>query len=223
MTEKAEEKVLITISRQMGSGGAYLGRRVANRLGFRYVDRDILKEATAHLGESEENIAFREEKVSGFVEKLLQGFIYGSPETAYIPPSIRPVYDMDLFNAEARIIENIAGRHDAVIVGRAGFHVLRNRRGLASIFLHAPEDFRLKRVAEGYHIASPGEASVLIRQSDDQRSRFIKKVAGVDWTDARCYRLCINTAAAGLAAAEDMIVRLAEEVRKGLGGQPELT
>jgi Cytidylate kinase-like family len=108
MTERMKENVVITISRQMGSGGAYLGQRVANRLGFRYVDRDILKRATGYLRESEENLAFREERVSGFLENLLKGFIYGSPETAYVPPSIRPVYDVELFNTEAGIIESIA-------------------------------------------------------------------------------------------------------------------
>ncbi|MEJ2684502.1 MAG: cytidylate kinase-like family protein [Candidatus Sulfobium sp.] len=218
MEEPIKENVLITISRQMGSGGAYLGRRVANRLGFRYVDRDILKEATQYLGENEENITFREERVSGFLENLLKGFIYGSPETAYVPPSIRPVYDIDLYNAEARIIAGIADRDNAVIVGRAGFHVLEGRRGLASVFLHAPEDFRLRRVTEGYHMSIPEDAAALIRQSDVQRRRFIKTVAGVEWTDARCYHLSINTGAAGLAAAEDMILQLAEKVRNSMDG-----
>lgn len=200
----------------MGSGGAYLGRRVANRLGFKYVDRDILKRATEYLGESEENITFREERVSGFLENLLKGFIYGSPETAYVPPSIRPVYDVDLYKAEAGIIAGIADRDNAVIVGRAGFHVLEDRIGLASVFLHAPEDFRIRRVTEGYGISVQEEAVALVRQSDLQRRRFIKAVAGVEWTDARCYHLCINTGAAGLATAEDMIVELAEKVRSSL-------
>jgi cytidylate kinase len=216
MTERMKENVVITISRQMGSGGAYLGQRVANRLGFRYVDRDILKRATGYLRESEENLAFREERVSGFLENLLKGFIYGSPETAYVPPSIRPVYDVELFNTEAGIIESIAEQHNAVIVGRAGFHVLKDHPGLVSVFLHAPEDFRLRRVSQAYNLSSPDEAATLIMQSDTQRRRFIKTIAGVDWTDARCYDLCINTGAAGLAAAEEMIVELAEKVRNSL-------
>lgn len=213
MKERPGQNVLITISRQIGSGGSYLGRRVANRLGFRYVDSDILKQATQYLGESEEDISFREERVSGFLEGLLKGFIYGSPEIAYMPPSIRPVYDAELFNAEARIISGIADRHNAVIVGRAAFHVLKDRRGLASIFLHASEDFRLRRVREAYHISTRHEAQMLIRQSDSRRRRFIKTVAGVDWTDAKCYHLCINTGATGLAVAEDMVAKLAEKVR----------
>ncbi|MEJ2695914.1 MAG: cytidylate kinase-like family protein [Candidatus Sulfobium sp.] len=216
MRKGSKDNVLITISRQMGSGGAYLGQRVASRLGFRYVDRDILKRATEHLDESEENLAFREERVSGFLESLLKGFIYGSPETPYLPPSIRPVYDADLFNAEAGIIAGIADRHDAVIVGRAGFHILRGRPGLVSIFLHAAEEFRRDRVAEAYHMSAPDEAAALIRQSDFQRRRFIKNVAGVEWTDAQCYHLCVNTGTAGLATAEDMIVELAEKVRSTL-------
>ncbi len=217
MKEQTKENILITISRQMGSGGSYLGRRVADRLGFRYVDRDILQQATKYLGESAEDMAFREERVSGFLENLLKGFIYGSPETAYMPPSIRPVYDVELFNAEAGIIKSIADKHNAVIVGRAGFQVLKGRPLLVSVFLHAPEDFRLRRVTEAYNLSSPAEAAALIRQSDTQRKRFIKTIAGVDWTDARCYHLCINTGAAGLSVAEEMIVELAEKARNTLG------
>jgi len=218
MSAPGEEKVLITISRQMGSGGSYIGRRVADRLGFRYMDRDILKEATEHLGESEEDLSFREEKVSGFLENLLKGFFFGSPEAAYIPPSIRPVYDDDLFRVESAIIGKVADRHDCVIVGRAGFQVLKARPGLASIFLHAPEDFRIGRVKEGYNLATRDEAADLIRRSDEQRRRFLERVAGVDWTDARCYHLCINTGVTGLPSAEDMVVELAEEIANRIGG-----
>lgn len=218
MEEQAGKNVLITISRQMGSGGAYLGRRVAKRLGFRYVDRDILKQAAEVLGEKEEDVASSDERASGFLEKLMKGFIFGSPEVAYVPPTARPIYDADLFKAQADIISGIADRHDAVIVGRAGFQVLKDRPGLASIFLHASEEFRRRRVMEGYSISSPEEAETLIRQSDSQRRRFTKTIAGVDWTDARCYHLCIDTGAAGLAAAEEMIVELAEGIGKNLRG-----
>lgn len=218
MSEQREDRVLITISRQMGSGGSYIGRRVADRLGFRYMDRDILKEATEHLGESEEALSFREEKVSGLLENLLQGFFFGSPEAAYIPPSIRPVYNDDLFRVESAIIRNVADRHDSVIVGRAGFHVLRTRPGLASVFLHAPEDFRIDRVKEGYNLTTRDEAANLIRRSDDQRRRFVEKVARVDWTDALCYHLCINTGMTGLQAAEDMVMDLAEEIANRIAG-----
>ncbi len=209
--------ILITVSRQLGSGGAYIAQKVAKRLGFRYVDRDVLSRATEYLGSDEESLAFREERVSGFLEDLLRGFIYGAPESAYVPPPVRPIYDVELFRTEAAVINRIADKYDAVIVGRAGFHVLKGRPGLVNVFLHAPEKSRMERVMEIYHIADPKEASGIVNESDEKRRRFIETVAGVNWTDARCYHLSLDTAFSGLAASEDMILKLVDTMRSASG------
>ncbi|MCL5022599.1 MAG: cytidylate kinase-like family protein [Nitrospirae bacterium] len=209
------QRLLITISRQMGSGGSYIGQRLSRRLGIKYVDRDILRRTTEYLGEDEKHLEFREERVSGVLENLLRGFIHGSPEAAYVPPAIRPVYDPELFKTEARVIQKIAAAHDSVIVGRAGFHVLRGRSGLISIFLHAPEEFRITRVLETYDISDRSEAAVLVRESDKERRRFIQAVSGMEWTDSLCSHLCVDTAFAGFDAAEEIILKLVEKVRGG--------
>ena len=210
-----DQRLLIAISRQMGSGGSYIGQRLSSRLGIKYVDRDILRRTTEYLGEDEKQLEFREERVSGVLENLLKGFIHGSPEAAYMPPLIRPVYDPELFKTEARVIQKIADAHDSVIVGRAGFHVLRKRPGLISVFLHAPEEIRIKRVMELYHISGLSEAAELIRESDKERKRFIKVVSGMDWTDSLCSHLCIDTAFTGFDAAEEIILKLVEKVKGG--------
>jgi cytidylate kinase len=217
MSGQDAKTILISISRQLGSGGAAVARQLAKRLGFRYVDREVLSRATEYLGSEEENLAFREERVSGFMEDLLRGYIYGTPESAYIPPPVRPVYDIELFRTEAAIIRRIADAHDAVIVGRAGFHVLRDRPGLIKVFLHAPEASRIERIMKTCNIAAPREAVDLIRESDSSRRKFVETVAGVEWTDARCYHLCIDTASSGLSGAENMIMSLTETTRNRLG------
>jgi cytidylate kinase len=217
MSTRDAHNILIAVSRQLGSGGAYVAQQVAKQLGFRYVDREILSRATEYLGSEEESLAFREERVSGFIEDLLRGYIYGTPESAYIPPPIRPVYDIELFRTEAGIINRIADKYDAVIVGRAAFHVLKDRPGLVKVFLHAPGKSRIRRIMQIYHIADAGEAAGIMSDSDSRRSRFIETVAGVDWTDARSYHLSVDTAFSGLAGTIDMILKLAETVRKTLG------
>ncbi|MDA8106131.1 MAG: cytidylate kinase-like family protein [Nitrospiraceae bacterium] len=210
---EGNQRLLITISRQMGSGGSYIGQRLSKRLGIKYVDRDILRRTMEYLGEDEKQLEFREERVSGLLENFLRGFIHGSPEAAYLPPPIRPVYDPELFKTEALVIQKIAGEHDSVIVGRAAFHVLRGRSGLISVFLHAPEEFRIKRLMELYRISGRSEAAELVRESDKERGRFIKTVSGMDWNNSLCYHLCIDTAFAGLDAAEEIITTLVEKVR----------
>ncbi len=213
MSASEKRTTLVTISRQLGSGGSYIAQQVARRLGFRYVDREVLSRATEYLGSEEESLASREERVSGFLEDLLRGFIYATPESAYVPPPIRPVYDIELFRTEAEIIRRLADKYDAVIVGRAGFHVLKDRPGLVNVFLHAPEKSRVERIIEIYHIPDRNEASEVIMESDRKRRKFIEAVAGVNWTDARCYHLSLDTSYQGLAASVDMILKLVERAR----------
>ena len=119
-----DQRTVITISRQLASGGAYIGHLVARKLGCQYVEREVLYTAAQDLGVDIKDIASQDEKKSGFVESIIKSFVVGTPEAPYVPPSRRPVYDEELFNAECRIIRQIAESHDAVIVGHAGFSVL---------------------------------------------------------------------------------------------------
>ncbi|MDA8168986.1 MAG: cytidylate kinase-like family protein [Nitrospiraceae bacterium] len=214
--DRPKKTILITVSRQFGSGGAYLGQRLAKRLGYKYLDREILSRATEYLGSEEDLLSKREERLSGFWENILRAFMLGTPETAYVPPPIRPVYDADLFKAESMIISQTADRYDSVIVGRGGYSILRGRPGLVNVFVHAPMDFRIRRVMEGYKIASRDEAASLIEETDGARGRFLDSITGGSWTDALNYHLCIDTARAGFDAAEEMAIALVDSVRQRL-------
>lgn len=209
--------ILITISRQFGSGGAYIGRNVAKRLGYEYIDREILRQAARYLGRDEEALSGREERVAGFWENFFNAFASGIPEAGYVPPPIRPVYDRDLFDAEAAIMNEMAERRDSVIVGRAGFYSLRGRPGLANVFIHASKDFRIARVTEVYNIRTMEEAASLVDGMDRERRRFIREMTGADWTDARNYHLSIDTGRVDFASAEEMVLKLMESVRRKPG------
>ncbi len=209
--------VLITISRQFGSGGSHIGRHLAARLGYRYIDREILKRATDLLGGDEARLAEREERLSGFWESVMNAFAQGIPEAGYVPPPIRPVYDRDLFKAEAMVIKEVAEMGPAVIVGRCGAFVLKGYAGLVNTFIHARKDFRIRNVLETYHLADAREAAALIEESDTRRERFISAMTGKKWSDATNYHLCIDSGAAGYDAAEQMIAALAETIKGRLG------
>jgi cytidylate kinase len=209
--------ILVTISRQFGSGGAYIGQNVARRLGFEYIDREILRLAARYLGRDEEALSGREERVGGFWENFFNAFASGVPEAGYVPPPIRPVYDRDLFDAEAAIMNEMAERRDSVIVGRGGFHALRGRPGLANVFIHAPKDFRIARAMDVYNIRTTEEAASLVDEMDHERGRFIREMTGADWTDARNYHLSIDTGRVDFASAEEMTSGLVKSVRSRLG------
>ncbi|HET6419078.1 MAG TPA: cytidylate kinase-like family protein [Geobacteraceae bacterium] len=208
------QNVIIAISRQLGSGGSLIGRQVADRLGVKYIDREILHQAAELLHESENILSEREERLSSFWERVARAFCYGVPEAGYVPPPLRPIPDGELFFAESTIIRKLTENCSAVLVGRAGFYVLRDKPNLASVLLHAPSEIRIRRVMELYSIDDALQAAEIVDDADQQRAKFVKVMTGADWTDARNYHLCINTAKTGFDKATEMIMSLAEKTRK---------
>lgn len=204
--------VVLTISRQLGSGGSHVGQAIANRFGMRYADREILKQAAAAAGLQEGDLIPSEEKAGGFWDSLLRSFSMGTPEAAFVPPALPPVYAADLFKLESLIIREIAERFDAVIVGRAGFHVLAGRPNAAHIMLHAAPAFRVKRVMELFPTMSEREARENVDRSDRQRAQFIKNFAGSSWNDASAFDLCISTSSVGLEVATEIVATLVESM-----------
>ena len=207
-------KVIITISRQLGCGGSFIGRHVAEHLGIKYVDREILHQAASLLNENEIDLSAREERISTFWERMMRTYCYGVPEAGYIPPPLRPVADDELFAVESKVIRKLAESCSVVIVGRAGSQVLKGFPNLVSVFLHASKEFRIKRIMEIYNITDTRQAEEIITDSDLQRKKFIKTMTGEDWSDAMNYHLCIDTEVAGFTAATELIINLADKIRK---------
>jgi len=200
--------VVLTISRELGSGGSYIGQSVARRLGLKYVDREILQEAAKLLDVEDHDVERLEERVSTFWTRAAQVFTLGGPDVTYAPPTLRAVYEEDLFRVESRIIQEIAARDSAVIVGRGGFHVLRDHPGLVSVFLHASEAWRAERIRATAGVADFTSALEILRRSDRDRARFIQSMTGLPWQDAHRSHVCLDTSKLGLDTAVDLVARL---------------
>ncbi len=211
-----QSPVVITISRQVASGGAYIGHLLARTLGYQYVEREVLHEAAKRLGLEISELAVVEERRTGIIENLIKGFAFGTPEAAYLPPSRRPVYDHELFRTETTIIKAIASRYNAVIVGHGGYAILKDRPGTVHVYIHAPLEFRIKRL-QTFHSISPDAAREEIEESDRRREKFLKTMTGTDWCDARNYHLAIDAQAAGFDGARRMIVELVEQTKRVSG------
>ena len=196
----------VAISRQQGSGGSYIGRAVAERLGFRYFDREMLRVAAEYL--SEQSSKNDGQSGDSWFERLGALFALGGPlDTGYVPPSPTVLYEGELVGIEDRLIREIVDDHVAVIVGRGAAQVLRGRPGVVTVFVHAPEQWRADRVQQVYTIADHAQALRMVRQSDQERTRFIRRVADAEWADPRCYDLAINSMTLGFDGAVDLIVR----------------
>jgi CMP/dCMP kinase len=203
--------MIVTISRQMGSGGAVVGQGVARRLGLRYADRDILAAAARALEAEASELEPLEERVAHM-------FARGSVDTLYAPLTFPAVGESELFATERDIVESIAARGNAIIVGRGAAHVLNGRADLVRVFLHAPLAVRVARACEAGGLRDEHEAADVVRRSDERRARFIRSLTGRDWRDADLYDLCLNTDAIGLDATVDVAIDFLKRIR---GSNPE--
>ena len=207
--------VTITISRQMGSGGSYIGRLVARRLGFRYIDKEILYEAARRLGTDERFLAGRDQKSSGFLDNFLRTLAYNNAPVI-VPPVGPPISDSELFALECTIMEEIARRESSVIVGRGAFQVLRELPGTVRVFIHAPLEFRVNRIVRVQELADVQQAESKLRESDEQKSKFLWDMLRVRWADARNYHLCVDTSLIDFDSVTQLVCQLVESVKEAL-------
>ncbi len=215
--EERKEKgyLIVTIARTMGSGGSFVGKRLATRLGCRYLDREILVEAARRLNRDPEALENFDERHLTFWERTRMAYAFGVPDSPYAPPPVT-VDDMDLFDTQKQIVREAAHRGPVVVVGRAGFALLKNAPGLLSVFLHAPIENRVRRIQKIYRLQDRSQAVDLIEQSDKDREHFVKSAAGVPWMQPANYHLCIDTGRMGTAATIELVYGAAMEVARDL-------
>jgi CMP/dCMP kinase len=199
-----EQPFVISISRQLGSGGAYVGQHLASKLHLTYVDREIINKAAKQLQVPEKDIESRDETKTPLWRSILVSSSYMNP-SIYSPPPMTEPSDKELFQTESEIIEEISRNISAVIVGRGGSFVLKNHPRHLGIFLHGSTLFRLQRLKQLYKLDDE-KIKKLIETSDKARGVYLRAMTGRDWVDSRQYDLCIDTSALGLDAAVDTIL-----------------
>lgn len=201
---KKTSPFVITISRQLGSGGAYIGQLLAKNLNIFYADREIISRAAKQLSVLEEDLESRDEKEASFWQSYIQSFAFFAPET-YTPPIIAPT-DRQLFDAEAEIIKGISKERSAVIIGRCGSQILCEHPNHVNIFLHSDTSFRKNRIQKLYEV-SEEDAVKMIIHSDKERAHYIHTFTGQEWTDARQYDLSIDTSKISLDKTLELILK----------------
>jgi cytidylate kinase len=203
--------IAITIARQLGAGGAPLGKRLAQKLDFAYYDDEILRLAAEKLGAPPQELARWDEHRAAFWERLGNTFTVGVPESLYVPLQAVPVVqDREVFELQAEVIRDAASKGNCIIIGRAGFWILRDHPGRLSIYLHSPAATRVPVIMETFKVTAE-KARELIARIDADRARFVRETTGKE-IGASCQHICLDTSVVSLDAAERIVTLAVQEL-----------
>ena len=184
--EEAGQKNVIVIGRQYGSGGHDIGKLLADKLGFAFYDREIIKMAAGTTGLTSEFIAKREESMTNSLLFDLVNQTYQYMDAREEAPKDK------IFDAESKIIRELADQGNCVIVGRCSDYVLKDDRRVLKVFFNAPMESRARRVMDRLEIGS-AEAQHRIRKVDRYRADNYRYYTGRIWGASANFDLTINT------------------------------
>lgn len=219
--------MIITISREYGAGGSEVARRVAEALGWRVVDNELIDRVASRAGLPPEEVARREERAPGFVERLTRALSRSSPETFPAPADTVPEpEEATLVRITEGVVAEIAAEGRVVMVGRAGPAVLHAEHAALHAKLVARAEFRVQRIlaegrigaaANGAEAQPPHRATAeqVMRDADANRARYVKQYYGLDWSDPTHYHMVLNTGLLGLDGAAAVIVERARVMWPG--------
>ena len=191
---------VISISREYGSGGREIGKILAEKLGYKYYDTELIKLVMQESGYSPEYIKENEQTLD---RSLLNDFFeWYQPNTGDSVPNIN-----SLFCKEETVIKNIAKTENCVIVGRLANYILRNKKHLYNVFITADEVIEIEKVRERDHL-SKENAKKQVRKVNHERSAHCKYFTDTDWGNAKNYNLTIKSNDFGYEKTAEIIETL---------------
>ena len=190
------EKFVITINRELGSGGRTVGRLLAEKLGVPFYDKAVIKTLQEKYHISPEEIERLKGRKQGWwadVEHILKmdsgiNMHYYMPQKGDAPDLLTTD---EMFKTETLILQDLAAGESCVVAGRSGFHVFRLHPNHLSVLIQASMEHRMERVARKQGI-TPEEARKTIERVDKMRENYVKKYTGTSRYDTRNYQLVIS-------------------------------
>ena len=203
--------MIITISRQLGSGGRSASRIIAEHYGINVYDKKLIELAAQESGLHRQFFEQADEKVS----RSFRSFLFGSRSASGHGTATgagSPLSGDALFKVQSDVIRDIAQREPScIILGRCADYILRAVPGLISIFITADLDDRVRRYAKHDQI-SDAEAQSLIEKGDARRASYYNYYTQRKWGDAAHYDLCINSSRLGIEGTAEQIIRFVDSL-----------
>src|SRR3989441_866092 len=198
---------VITVTRQYGSGGSDIARLVAERLGWELVDNQFVEEVARRAGVPPDEVAQREERAPGLLERLARTLAGASPEM-FIAQAAVPRVEQDeatLVKVTERVIAEAAMHGRVVLVGRGAQAVLGNRPDALHAYVVASKAFRMKLAVERLG-ADPAHVERVVDETDRQRDQYVKTYYGRHRHEVTNYDLVVNAEKLGFEGAAGLIV-----------------
>ena len=197
---KAENNIVITIAREYGSGGRYIGKLVAEKLGIKLYDKNIIENMAEDTGLSEEYIEENEQK-RNVLDVFNNGYYVGLNNAD------------ELFIKESEFIKKVASEESCIIVGRCADFILKDNKNTIKIFINNSMENKVKRATEFYHM-NKEKAEKEISRINKLRANHYKYYTEKDWKEPSNYDICINSDAIGIDNAVNLICDMVKNLIK---------
>ena len=195
--QKVKDHVVITVSREYGSGGRYVGRLIADKLGIKFYDKEIITKLAETTGLSEEYIEKNEQKRDA--SAILNNGYYMGLDNAD-----------ELFVKETELIKELAAKDSCVIIGRCADFILKDEKNVIKVFVYSGMEDKIKRATQIYGYEED-KAKKEIERIDKLRANHYKHYTDKDWKDFSNYDICINSDLLGVEKSADVICYMVKE------------
>ena len=193
-------KKIITISREFGSGGRFIGEEVAKKLGIKDYDKDIIGQIAEQSGFSPEYIR---ENAELSPKKGLFAYAFAGRDITG-----KSVEDM-VYEAQRKVIMEIAEKESCVIIGRNADFILKDRDDVLNVFIHGAESEKVKRICKLYHVTET-DAIKMMTDIDKRRMTNYRFYTDQKWGMAGNYTLSLNSSQLGYDRCEQIVIECME-------------
>ncbi len=204
-------KTVITLGRQLGSNGKLIGKALAERLGYKFYDKDLIARVAKESGLSENLFDEMNEKPT---TSLLYSLVMGVQSSKGLYYQYNDMLNGDsLFRLQADVIKTIANEGPCIIVGRCADYILRDNPNLIKLFLYANTEERVKTLMARDNM-SEKEARGAVSKADKRRSNYYNFYTNNSWGNVNNYHLCLDTGSLTQDECVDILYSYVKEREK---------
>lgn len=189
-------KRIITISREFGSGGRFIGEEVAKKLGIAYYDKNIINEIAEKSGLSPEYI---QENAELSPKKGLFAYAFAGRDVTG-----KSVEDL-VYEAQRKVILELAEKESCVIIGRNADYILKDRDDVLNVFIHGDTPEKIQRITRLYNVEEQKAVKMMV-DIDKRRMANYNFYTNQKWGKADNYTLCLNSSKLGYDRCEKIIM-----------------